>query len=177
MIATRLLIGCLLLSPLAAQAIAEPATLDGARAAVRQKFPRVQPIAPEALDEQRKSNGILLLDTRREAEFEVSRIPGATRVDPKMSAIEFLSRYGEAARGKTVVFYCSVGARSSALADRVTSWLMEKGAVGVRSLDGGVFAWSQQGRPLENANGPTEKVDGYDPSWGESLEPPADKKR
>ncbi len=175
MIATRLLIGCLLLSSLATQAMTEPATLDGARAAVREKFPRVQSIAPDALDEAREGDGILLLDTRSEEEFKVSHIPGATRVDPKMSAIEFLSRYGEAARGKTVVFYCSVGARSSALADRVTSGLTEKRAVGVRSLDGGVFAWSQQDRPLENADGPTKKVDGYDPSWGKSLEPPASK--
>lgn len=93
-----------------------------------------------------------------------------------MSAIEFLARHGEAARGKTVVFYCSVGARSSAVADRVTSGLTEKGATGIRSLDGGVFAWSQQGRALEDANGATDKVDGYDPSWGRLLEPPTDKK-
>lgn len=81
MIAARLLIASLLLSPLATEALADPATLDSARAAVREKFPRVQPIAPEALDETRKDDGILLFDTRSAKEFEVSRIPGAIRVD------------------------------------------------------------------------------------------------
>jgi rhodanese-related sulfurtransferase len=62
---------------------------------------------------------ILLLDVRKEKEYAVSHIDGALRVDPGISADEFMQIYGEQLAGKNVILYCSVGRRSSHLGDKL----------------------------------------------------------
>ena len=48
------------------------------------------------------------------------------------------------AKDEPIVVYCSVGYRSSKMARR----LKELGRTKVSNLDGAVFAWSGEGRPL-----------------------------
>jgi rhodanese-related sulfurtransferase len=151
---------------------AEVRTLDDARDLVREKFPGVATVSPKDLDAARREGDIVLIDARSADEFAVSRIPGARRAEPRMSEMAFIEAFGDEVKGKTVVFYCSVGMRSSALAARVEPTLRELGAKDMRSLEGGVFAWSHQGLPLENDAGPTGSVHGYDATWGKLLQPP-----
>jgi len=113
---------------------------------------------------------LALFDVREEDEYAVSHIPTATRVSPSMWASTFLSRYAGAIEGKTVVFYCSVGVRSSRLAARAQSELLRRGAKAVYNLRGGIFRWHNEGRPLATAAGTTHFVHPYDADWGRLVE-------
>ncbi len=148
----------------------EPFNLDVVRAQVRKDYRNVAHLSANALvNIMRKEEEFLLLDVREEAEFAVSRIAGAERVDPGIWRKSFMARFGDDARGKRVVFYCSVGVRSSRLAANVQTALMEQGAKQVFNLDGGVFAWHNEKRALENAEGATEYVHPFDTHWGKLV--------
>lgn len=82
----------------------------------------------------------LLLDVRTPAEFAVSHLRGARRVDPDVPDLASL-RLPQNAR---VVVYCSVGYRSAEIADR----LRERGVTRVYNLLGGIFEWANEDRPL-----------------------------
>ncbi|MHA1164745.1 MAG: rhodanese-like domain-containing protein, partial [Alphaproteobacteria bacterium] len=121
---------------------AEHFTLDTVRAQVRQDFKGVPHLSTgELARAMAAKDNLLVLDVRERNEFAVSRIKGAHRVDPGIWRWTFMNRFGDRVRGKTVVFYCSVGVRSSKLAAYVQAALKEQGAKGVYNLDGGVFAW------------------------------------
>ena len=104
-----------------------------------------------------------LLDVRRPAEVAVSRIPGAVAVAPD-ATVERLRQLG--LEGPVVV-YCSVGARSARLAQRLDA----AGVTDVRNLRGSIFAWANEGRPLERAGGTARTVHPYDAAWGSYLKP------
>ena len=92
-----------------------------------------------------------LLDVRTEAEFAVSHLPGALRIDPDASPAQVVA----AIRPNTaVVVYCSVGYRSSQLAKR----LQKAGVAGVSNLDGSIFQWANEGRLLHKAGEPAKVV-------------------
>ena len=112
---------------------------------------------------------VLIFDVREESEFNVSHIPGAIRISPSSWGWTFLRDYGDRARGKTIVFYCSVGVRSSIMAARVQEGLTERGAEKIRNLNGGIFAWHNENRSVVNANGQTQFVHPYDKHWGSLL--------
>lgn len=158
-----------LLSPATVEA-REPFTLDAVRAQVQRDYARVQHLSGEALAEELKGSNVLLLDVREKDEFAVSHIPGAERVDPSIWTSTFLNGFKDKAQGKSVVFYCSVGVRSSRLAERVQAALKAAGAKSVTNLDGGVFGWHNQKRALVNAQGATDFVHPFDSHWGKLVE-------
>jgi hypothetical protein len=41
----------------------------------------------------------------------------------------------------------------------------------VRNLDGSIFAWANEGRPLERNGQPAQLVHPYDALWGKLLDP------
>lgn len=145
----------------------EPFTLDAVRAQVKQDFGSVAQLSTQALAAQvTRGANILLLDVREADEYAVSRIEGAQRVDPGIWRWRFMDRFGDKVRGKTVVFYCAVGMRSSRLAEGVQAALKAQGANAVYNLDGGVFAWHNETRGLVNAKGATDFVHPFDKYWG-----------
>jgi len=74
-------------------------------------------------------------------------------------------------RGKTVVFYCSVGERSSRMATHVRDVAREAGAKEIYNLSGGIFAWHNDRLPLVSAPGrPTEFVHPFDATWGRLVD-------
>ncbi|MCF6200431.1 MAG: rhodanese-like domain-containing protein [Hyphomicrobiaceae bacterium] len=115
-----------------------------------------------------KSN-YLVLDAREKDEFAVSHIPGARRVDPGIWHSSFMSKFGKIAKGKTVVIYCSVGERSSKMAKYVQAALIKNGAKGVYNLQGGIFQWHNEKRPLMASKGKTDYVHPYNKYWGQLL--------
>jgi rhodanese-related sulfurtransferase len=104
----------------------------------------------------------ILLDVRTEDEWNISRLPGSRRVVPNASV-------EEAASGITketpIVTYCAVGYRSAALATK----LMEAGFTSVRNLDGSIFQWANEHRPLVRDNKPVTIVHPYSSLWGRLL--------
>jgi len=143
---------------------------DGLRAIkdlVRKRFPDVRQLpVPELAAWLADTNRPqpLLLDVRQAEEFATSHLPGAQRVDPKAKAEAI---QGLAAGGRPVVMYCSVGYRSSELARR----LMSAGVTNVFNLEGSIFQWANEGRPLASTNGPASKVHPYNDRWGALLKP------
>ena len=103
----------------------------------------------------------LLFDIRTAGEYEKSRIATAVRIDPD----NFASCYAALVTGRDLVFYCSVGQRSSELLERVESACRNAGAKSCRNLRGGIFRWYNEGRPVVDASGETDDIDGYDPIW------------
>lgn len=145
-----------------------PAPVQTAIEDVARKFPDVMHVDTATFDELTNGGGVVVFDTRTPEEFATSHLDGAILTDPKISPEEFLAKHAAELKGKTAVFYCSVGMRSSRVASRVAPGLKDAGAEGIASLKGGIFAWGYAGRPLVDASGPTAKIHGYDASWGKS---------
>jgi len=112
----------------------------------------------------------LLFDIRTAEEFEISRITTAVRVDPDARADDFSACYGALVAGRDLVFYCSVGQRSTELLYRVESACRKAGAKSCRNLRGGIFRWYNEGKPVVDASGMTDDIHGYDPVWGMMVE-------
>ena len=114
---------------------------------------------------------IVVFDVRERSEFDVSHLDGAVQVDPGISADAFAEQYKEQLNGKTVVFYCSVGRRSSKLADRVDGVLAQNGASASYNLIGGLFQWRNEERSLmSQAGGTTDAIHPYNAFWGRLIE-------
>lgn len=105
---------------------------------------------------------IVLLDARSKDEFAVSHLPGARYVDPGIWKWSFRNTFAPDLKGKKVVVYCAVGARSSSLASRIADIAKEAGATGIYNLEGGIFRWHNEGRPLVGPNGQTAEIHPYD---------------
>ena len=113
----------------------------------------------------------VVFDVRRVSEFSVSHLEGAIQIDPEMSAAAFSEQYKDKVNGKTVVFYCSVGRRSSRLAERVDAVLAENDAAASYNLIGGLFQWSNDGRSMVSPAGQsTNAIHPYNLYWGRLIE-------
>lgn len=135
---------------------------------LRADFPLVQSFnSTDVAQRLEYGHRLLLLDVRTPEEFAVSHLPGAIRVDPSASKPEILAAIGSAAKGRDIVFYCSVGVRSTRLANRLHAELASRGASAIGNLSGGIFGWHNQGRRLIGTDGmPTVFVHPFDREWG-----------
>ena len=102
----------------------------------------------------------VLLDVRAAEEFAVSHLPGARHVDPEAKAAPL-----DVAKDAAIVTYCSVGYRSAALAQR----LRAAGYTRVRNLDGSIFQWANEDRPLMRDGKPATRVHPYSVLWSGML--------
>lgn len=112
---------------------------------------------------------LVIFDVREEGEFAVSHISGATQLDPNVQPEEFLSNYHNKIQGKTVVFYCSVGRRSSATASKLQESLEQAGAADSFNLTGGLFNWRNENRPLVSEGQDTDLIHPYNFYWGRLI--------
>lgn len=132
--------------------------------AIAARFPSVQWVNSATLSEWEEGETgrhPVLLDVRTEAEFEVSHLRGARRVDPSKPGIESLQISPDA----TVVVYCSVGYRSAAIVRQIE----RAGVSRVYNLEGGIFAWANEGRPIYRDDTRTALVHPYNRVWGYLL--------
>lgn len=109
---------------------------------------------------------------REPKEYAVSHIEGAINISPKMSAEEFLSTYGDLIGDRDIVFYCSVGRRSSIMANRLIAQNPDDQKS--YNLQGGIFQWHNQARPLmvsvpTGSDLPTRSVHPYNVLWGRYI--------
>jgi rhodanese-related sulfurtransferase len=117
-------------------------------------FPCVKQLSPRDLATWLTDSGRdqpQLLDVRTEEEFAVSHLPGARRVEPNATAEE-VRRMLDPVR--PVVVYCAGGYRSAKLAKR----LMRAGVANVQNLEGALFAWANEGLPLERDGQPATTI-------------------
>src|SRR5580704_19234763 len=106
----------------------------------------------------------VLLDVRTPAEYAVSHLPGAQRIDPDAQISPTLERLPV---DRPIVTYCSIGYRSAELAQR----LIGAGRRNTYNLEGSIFQWANEGRPLERDGKPVDTVHPYNDSWGKMLDP------
>ncbi len=69
----------------------------------------------------------IIFDVREKQEFDVSHIKNAIRIKPDIDSIKFIETFSNQLKGKNLVFYCSVGRRSSALPLDYSHCLSRKG--------------------------------------------------
>lgn len=132
---------------------------------IKERYPHTQHISAEQLallpDQQ-----LALFDVRTEQEYAVSHLDTAIRVSPEVSAKDFVNRYADQIQGKTVVLYCSVGERSSKLAEA----LHGVSNLQIYNLEGGIFNWHNSEGKLVDSEGSTAFVHPYNWFWGRLLE-------
>lgn len=130
--------------------------------AIRRKFPRVQHVSTETLAMIAPAEKPILLDTRTADEYTVSHLANAQLVDPyRQDFSDF-----DLPRDRSIVTYCSVGYRSSATAER----LQAAGYTHVANLEGSIFEWANQGRPVYCHGEVVQQVHPYSALWGHLLD-------
>lgn len=130
-------------------------------AGLNKKFPDVPVIRTEELPTL--SPFPILLDVRNPDEFDVSRIPGA-----RLAGGDIVGELKKEGVGPEtgIVVYCSVGYRSAQVARKLAA----AGYLHVRNLEGSIFQWANEGRPLVNDSGPTTGVHPFNEKWGRFLD-------
>ena len=116
-------------------------------------------------EELSSSSGLVLLDTRSLAEYEVSHLQGAKWVGYKKFDIdEVLKTYPD--KNTPMVVYCSVGVRSENIGEK----LQNAGYTEIKNLYGGIFEWKNKNFLVYTPEGKsTEKVHAYGRRWGRLL--------
>ncbi len=145
-------------SPVGAQ------TRDSICEVIWKKFPDVRQLPTHELaawlaDTNRHAP--LLADTREAEEFLVSHLRGARNLG-SVAAVKAAIQ----SNAQPVVVYCSVGYRSSALAEK----LHKAGVTNVFNLEGSIFAWANEGRPVYRGTNVVQEVHPYSKKWGALLE-------
>ena len=180
-LAVAILAGATLLaSTLRAEPIAEERWQDTLRL-VREDFPEVRQLTTEGLarvlaagllEARLLEVGLLderadmvLLDARSKVEFNTSHLQHAVHAEDVQTALNALRGRDEK---RIVVVYCSVGYRSSRLANR----LRALGVKDVFNLEGSLFKWANEGRPVYRGSQRVRQVHPYDEDWGELLDEP-----
>ncbi len=138
---------------------------------IASSHPDIEHIQPDTLIQwQSTGRKLIVLDVREEDEFAVSHIENALRVSPESSLREVTALLGDQVENADILFYCSVGVRSSKLASLVADQLRADGARTIANLSGGVFRWHNEERPLINQGQSTDLVHPYDGIWKRLVE-------
>jgi len=161
------LVGMILLGWFLAAASSAAPTWPDIRQQIATNYPQIASITTAELagwlDDQSRT-GPVLLDVRSREEYEVSHLPGA--VWAETNAQQRAALAGQPADRK-VVFYCSVGWRSAI----ATEYWRNRGPRPVSNLDGSIFQWANEDRPLVGAKDQTtHAVHPYNRSWGALLD-------
>ena len=132
---------------------------------IRSNYPDVRQLSTDSLAawlEGPSEQEPVLLDARQEKEYRVSHLQNAIQVYPDTDDLSFLDG---TAKDAPIVAYCSVGYRSSGLSDR----LMAAGYTNVWNLEGSIFQWANEGRPVYRSGRPVAAVHPYNRLWGTLL--------
>jgi rhodanese-related sulfurtransferase len=128
---------------------------------IRERFPTVSQLDLDTYEREHAERA-LLVDVRSDAEFAVSHIAGAVHAQTPEAVAAAL----QASEKSELVLYCSVGWRSSAMAERVAGLV----DVPVHNLEGSIFAWANSGRPVVRDGEVVREVHPFDEEWGRLLD-------
>ncbi|MBS1258378.1 MAG: Thiosulfate sulfurtransferase GlpE [Candidatus Scalindua arabica] len=133
---------------------------------IRDKYPDVNQIRTDELYSwltAPDSEPAIIIDARAKEEFYVSNITGAMNIPYDKDPLKHLT---DIKPDRPIVVYCSVGYRSSILARK----LQDAGFTRVYNLEGSIFKWANEGRPLVQSQTTVHKVHPYNAHWGKLLE-------
>lgn len=137
-------------------------------AKISKNYEGVSHIDAQALS-QMDEESYILFDVREKDEFVVSHIENSIWVDPSIKVSSFTQQYAELIGDKTVILYCSVGVRSSRLAEKLMSSMPETDKSQIYNLENGVFGWHNENRPLVSATSSTDYIHPYNRLWGRMV--------
>lgn len=150
-----------------------PRSLDEIARRMEEIYPQIAHTRSSALAAQMAANApLLLVDVRESDEYAVGHLANAERVDPGAPLTRVVAQLAVRAPGRDVLFYCSVGQRSSRMAAEVREAILNRGARSIHNLRGGVFAWHNEARPLFDRFGPTPFVHPFSRAWARLLDRP-----
>lgn len=145
----------------------DPLKWDAVFAWIQRDWPEVAQMSTDELAERMAaSNEVtpLLIDVRTREEYEVSHLPGAIWAE---TPDQIASALREASDRRAVVFYCSVGVRSS----RAAAKLVRSGRANIFNLQGSIFKWANEGRSLIANDRAVHVVHPFNERWGVLLNP------
>jgi len=109
----------------------------------------------------------VIFDVREKGEYAVSHIEDAIWVDPSIDTATFYEKFSDVITDKTLILYCSVGARSTKLAAKLLDDREDE--LNIYNLENGIFGWHNESRPLFQAAKSTEFVHPYNRIWGRMV--------
>jgi rhodanese-related sulfurtransferase len=131
------------------------------KALISARYPDVRWVDSETLSNwmtRASDEELVLLDVRTPEEQDVSHLQNAWRLDAGDPNVEALAIPAYA----TVVVYCSIGYRSAVIIDD----LEQAGIRNIYNLDGGLFNWANQDRPVYRGDERVHEVHPFNPFWG-----------
>lgn len=132
------------------------------KAWIHRRFPSVDDISTATLAQRlEQGESIVLVDVRKPEEYAVSHLPGAIHAE----SVEALQQGLRNAKNVRIVAYCSIGYRSA----RLTQQLVAAGYRAV-NLEGSLFQWANENRPLVCNQQQTTQVHPYSSTWALLLE-------
>jgi rhodanese-related sulfurtransferase len=139
--------------------------LEKIKTITRQSFPSVHQFSTGQLAEwmEQAKPGLLVVDVRAPEEFAVSQLKDAINA----TTAEGIAQAIQERKPSTTILYCSVGFRSSRLAEQVG----RQGFDAVANLEGSIFQWANEGRPLYQGQTPVQQVHPYGKRWAGLLRP------
>ena len=138
-------------------------TWGGVKAEIKNAYPLVPQLPVDELhDRLVRGDTIILVDAREPKEYEVSHLKGASQASRLRTAAALIGRLD---LSMPIVVYCSVGIRSSALAER----LIGAGFTNTANLEGSIFEWGNSGYPVYRGTQPVREIHPYDQEWATLL--------
>lgn len=132
---------------------------------IRSQYPTVQQLSTDSLANWLASDSEslpFLIDIREKKEYKVSHLPGAIQMDPEARKFRSLR---DLDKDTPIVVYCSVGYRSSKMAEKLT----KAGFTNVSNLEGSIFTWANEGHTVVRDEQPVSAVHPYNKVWGMLL--------
>lgn len=132
---------------------------------IRCRFPRVPRLTTIEFAQKLKNPKEfhpLVLDARSEEEYAFSHLIDARRIDINVTIKQALQEPTHQA----IVVYCSVGYRSA----KAVHQLQQAGFNQIFNLEGGLFQWANEQRPMFHSGQPTRRVHPYNAVWGLLIE-------
>ena len=132
---------------------------------INKDFPDVPDISTKKLSELLSNPDTLvpvLIDAREAKEYAMSHLKDAQLVDSVEKALEILKHIR---KDYLIIIYCSVGYRSASL----VAYLNKNGYKNVYNLEGSLFKWANEGRPLYKGNTQVKLVHPYNKKWSVLL--------
>ena len=144
-------------------------SLEKFKTYIAHNYPDVSHVSTETVATWLSENqDLIILDIRQSQEFDVSHLQAAINIPPDTLIEEVVAtRLKDIDNNHLIVVYCSIGIRSSKFAQK----LAKVGFTNIHNVNGSIFAWANENRPVYRGNNLTYKVHPYDNKWGQLLDP------
>ena len=117
------------------------------------------------VSEVKTDSDVIILDTRKKEEYEVSHIKNSVWVG--YEGFRTQNVINKIPNSDTeIVVYCSIGVRSEDIGEK----LKKAGYTNVKNLYGGIFEWKNQGKSVFKTNSvETDSIHTYNKQWSKLL--------